>query len=80
MLGDQTARCGRLQDATLRDQRVSEDEVLQAVRQEDFGNVADVYAVVLETDGSFSVIEVGLDRADDSALRNVVGCDLHSKP
>jgi len=71
---------GRLQDAALRDQRVSEDEVLQAVRQGGFGSVADVYAVVLETDGSFSVIGAGPDRVDDSALRNVVGWDLDSKP
>ncbi len=71
---------GRMQDAALRDQRVGEDEVLQAVRQEGFGSIADVYAVVLETDGSFSVIGVGPARVDDSALRNVVGWDLDSKP
>jgi len=35
---------------------------------------------VLGTDGSFSVIGVGPDRADDSALRNVIGWDLDSKP
>lgn len=66
---------GRQRGAALRDQRVSEAEVLQAVRQQGFASVADVHAVVLETDGSFSVIGAASDPRDDSALRNVNGWD-----
>jgi uncharacterized membrane protein YcaP (DUF421 family) len=64
---------GRQRDEALRSQRVSEAEVLQAVRQQGFGSVADVHAVVLETDGSFSVIGDEPGGADASALRNVAG-------
>lgn len=53
-------------------QRVSEEELLQAVRQKGFASVASVHAVVLETDGSFSVIGEGPDGVQ-SALRNVSG-------
>lgn len=65
---------GRQIDAALREQRVGEAEVLQAIRQRGFGSVTDVHAVVLETDGSFSVI--GEEPAGGaSALRNVAGFD-----
>lgn len=66
---------GRQRDAALRDQRVSEAEVLQAVRQGGYGRVSDVHAVVLETDGSFSVIGEAPAREDGSTLRNVIGWD-----
>jgi len=52
--------------------RVSEEEVLQAVRQQGFASVADVHAVVLETEGSFSVIGTA-SKNEESALRNVSG-------
>jgi len=67
---------GRQLDAALLEQRVSDAEVLQAIRQRGFGSLADVHAVVLETDGSLSVIgqaPVG----GESALRNVAGFDDH---
>lgn len=61
-------------DDALDEQRVSEAELLQAVRQQGHASVADVHAVVLETDGSFSVI--GRPSGEvDSALRNVSGWD-----
>ena len=56
----------------LEDQRVSEEELLQAVRQKGFASVGSVHAVVLETDGSFSVIGDG-PNGGESALRNVSG-------
>lgn len=64
---------GRILDDALRDQRVSEVEVLQAVRQQGSASVSDVHAVILETDGSFSVIGETPAHEDGSALRNVVG-------
>lgn len=63
---------GRTIHEALSDQRVSEEELLQAVRQKGFASVRAVHAVVLETDGSFSVIGEGPD-GGDSALRNVNG-------
>lgn len=64
---------GRQLGAALRSQRISEAEILQAVRQQGFASVADVHAVVLETDGSLSVIGDAPAGDRDSALRNVVG-------
>lgn len=63
---------GRQLDEAIRAQRVSEEEMLQAVRQKGFASMADVHAVVLETDGSFSVIGSPAE-GGDSALRNVAG-------
>ena len=63
---------GRQLDEALRSQRVSEAELLQVVRQKGLASVSDVHAVVLETDGSFSVIAEA-PNGDSSALRNVSG-------
>jgi uncharacterized membrane protein YcaP (DUF421 family) len=47
---------GELQHAQLRRNRLSESEVLQAVRATGAGDLADIAAVVLETNGTISVI------------------------
>lgn len=47
---------GRPRETVLVEQRVSRTEVLQAVRSQGLGTLDQVAAVVLETDGSFSVI------------------------
>lgn len=47
---------GVLQEDTLRAERVTAGEVRQAVRSQGIGDLSLVEAVVLETDGSFSVI------------------------
>lgn len=47
---------GRLLREALREQRVTEDEIRQAVRATGSGDLADIAAVVLESDGSLSVI------------------------
>ncbi|MGY2744449.1 DUF421 domain-containing protein [Pseudarthrobacter albicanus] len=47
---------GELQHAQLRRNRLSESEVLQAVRGTGSGDLADIAAVVLETNGTISVI------------------------
>lgn len=49
-------RDGRLLQEALRRQRVTPGEVRQAVRAGGFGGLEEIDAVVLETDGSFSVI------------------------
>jgi len=47
---------GEFMQQALCDERVSADEVRAAVRSAGLGDLTDVAAVVLETDGSFSVI------------------------
>lgn len=63
---------GQLLEKALRDQRVAPAEVRQALRTSGTADLADVAAVVLETDGSLSVI--GRDRAGSRwALQDVDG-------
>lgn len=47
---------GHFLEDTLRKERVTNEQVRAAVRAEGFRNMADIAAVVLETNGSFSVI------------------------
>ncbi len=65
-------RDGRLLDEALRRQRLSPDEVRSAVRGAGHGDLAEVAAVVLESDGSLSVVtrsQVG----NGSALEGLTG-------
>ena len=48
---------GVIQQSALRKMRVTESEVKAALRASGLASYRDVYAVVLETDGSFSVIK-----------------------
>ncbi|MEL6383498.1 MAG: YetF domain-containing protein [Cyanobacteria bacterium J06626_18] len=61
---------GQFRQKALKHERVAEGEVLAAVRSQGMGDIAKVDAVVLETDGSFSVIK-NLESA--SALSDVQG-------
>lgn len=63
---------GELQQNALRHQRVTQGEVLAALRAEGIAGIEDVEAVILETDGSFSVIEK-IKRSSASALVDVKG-------
>jgi uncharacterized membrane protein YcaP (DUF421 family) len=47
---------GVIDEQALREERVTREEVLCAVRSAGLGDLAQVAAVVLETDGSFSVV------------------------
>ena len=64
---------GRFLEEQMRTERVTEDEVLAAVRGRGFGDLRTVEAVVLETDGSFSVIGSSERDIGYSTLRNVRG-------
>ncbi len=64
-------RDGIFLDAELRRQRVTRSEVEAAIRKEGIGQVEEVAAVVLETDGSFSVIRSAGGGGPLSALRDV---------
>lgn len=59
--------------AALKHERVAKGEVLSAIRLSGCGGLHQVSAVVLETDGGFSVIT---DLGDSSALRDVRGFDV----
>ncbi|MFK8186447.1 MAG: DUF421 domain-containing protein [Phormidesmis sp.] len=63
---------GNMLEAALRKERVAKGEVLAAIRANGEACIEEIGAVVLETDGSFSVIKtVDLDKA--SAFRDVRG-------
>ena len=62
---------GRLLTDALRQERVSAEEISAAVRGQGHASLERIDFVVLETDGSFSVISRGSGDADDSALRSV---------
>jgi len=62
---------GRFLEAALRKERVTREEILAAVRSQGTASLSAVEAVVLETDGSFSVVQESSEPAD--ALRNVRG-------
>lgn len=61
---------GKLQTKTLKQERVAEGEVLAALRSKGIAALEDAGAVILETDGSFSVIK-DLGSGSASALRDV---------
>ncbi len=66
------ARGEPLEDA-MREERVARAEILQAARREGIADLGDVEAIVLETDGSFSVI--GHVPGSRSTLEDVHGAD-----
>lgn len=61
---------GRLLPDALEEQRVTEDEIRQAIRATGSGDLADIAAVVLESDGSMSVISSS-QAGNRSALEGV---------
>lgn len=61
---------GQFLDGALRSQRVTRDEVLSALRSEGESDIGTVDAVVLETNGSLSVLTSALDRASRPTLKS----------
>ncbi|MBV6624519.1 MAG: DUF421 domain-containing protein [Rivularia sp. (in: Bacteria)] len=68
---------GEFQHHAMRHQRVTEGEVLAALRENGMGALEDAEAVILETDGSFSVIKK-LENSSASALVDVKGYPKHN--
>ena len=66
---------GSLMHAAQRRARVTDDEVLAAVRAAGAGSLDEVEAVVLETDGSVSVVRAAVGARGASSLAGVRGCD-----
>lgn len=63
---------GTFQTSALARERVTESEIRAAVRSKGIANIEDVDAVVLETDGSFSVLHT-VNHRSDSAMADVQG-------
>jgi uncharacterized membrane protein YcaP (DUF421 family) len=59
-------------------ERVNKGEILQAVRSEGISSLVNVEAVVLETDGSFSVLKK-MDHSPATVLSNVTGYEDSDK-
>ena len=66
---------GRFLREAMRAQRVTEDEVLAAAREEGVADLGEIEAVVLETNGEFSVLHFGAPshHSTHSTLRDVPG-------
>jgi uncharacterized membrane protein YcaP (DUF421 family) len=61
---------GRFKKQALQEERVGEEELLQAARSQGILSLDQVEAIVLETSGKFSVIKTA-DKTTNSTLRNV---------
>jgi uncharacterized membrane protein YcaP (DUF421 family) len=64
-------RNGELLDGALKEERVSRDEVFAAIRSQGFADLEQIYALILETDGSFSA--VGSTHSGLSGMKFVEG-------
>lgn len=62
---------GQFLERAMKAERINEEEVLQAVRSRGFLSLERVAAVVLETDGSISVMQLSEQSQSSSALANV---------
>lgn len=65
--------------SAMKHERVNKGEVLQAMRSQGVKNAEQVLAVILESDGSFSVIQ-GKTPEGGTALENVASLDATNRP
>ncbi|WP_208560285.1 DUF421 domain-containing protein [Marinilactibacillus kalidii] len=56
----------------MKKERISESEILQAIRSQGIGSIEQVAAVVLETDGKISVLKKAPNDSDKDTLSNVI--------
>jgi uncharacterized membrane protein YcaP (DUF421 family) len=61
---------GNFKEQALKEERVGKEELLQAARNQGILSLQQVEAIVLETNGQFSIIKTA-DQKADSTLRNV---------
>jgi uncharacterized membrane protein YcaP (DUF421 family) len=64
-------RNGEVFSDALKQERIRRDELLQAIRNQGFKSLDQVDSVILETNGSFSIVKKASDQ-NWSALENVV--------
>ena len=63
-----------LKDA-MREERIAESDIRAVARNKGQGSLKELFAIVFETDGTFSVIK---DEGDHSAMKDVVGYDANA--
>ena len=61
---------GKMQYDVMKKERIAEGEILAALRAEGVSAIEDADAVILETDGSFSVLQ-NIDDSSASALKDI---------
>ena len=61
---------GEMQHDVMKQERIAEGEILAALRNSGVSAIEDADAVILETDGSFSVLQ-NIDESSASALKDV---------
>ena len=61
---------GEMQRDVMKQERIAEGEILAALRASGVGAIEDADAVILETDGSFSVLQ-NIDESSASTLKDV---------
>ena len=66
---------GNYLESVLKSERVKKDEVRQAVRKSGGASMENIEAVVLETDGSLSVIKKNIRQEKKTAIADVKGID-----
>ena len=64
-------RQGEFLEGAMRASRISRDEVIAAARREGVGDLADIEAILIETDGSFSVLRKWKQAHEHSTLEGV---------
>ncbi|WP_230530330.1 DUF421 domain-containing protein [Microvirga roseola] len=69
---------GRILEGAMRAERVTREEILAVLRESGVNDVAEVEAVVLETDGTLSVIKKLPNDGAKTTLANVPGMDKAS--
>ena len=69
---------GRFLHGAMKRERLTEDELRSAVRQQGIGAMEEVAAVILETDGSLNVIQASA-RGPRTALANVQGSQAEAR-
>lgn len=67
---------GNFSDAEMKNHLLTKDEVLQAIRSQGISNLKQVKAVILETNGSFSIIKDENEGGIESIFADVKSTDL----
>jgi uncharacterized membrane protein YcaP (DUF421 family) len=64
---------GRMLSASLQKHRIHEEEILQIIRAKGLSNQHEVDAIILETNGQFSVIQKLKSENQSTTMKNVTG-------
>lgn len=68
---------GKFLEATMKKERITKSEIIAASREQGMDDFGEISAIVLETEGSLSIIKKA-GTAERSSLQNVKGMSKHS--